>query len=66
MRVVVATRPVNFRKGHDGLAAVVEHELGLDLSSGAAVVFRAKRADRINVLSSALLRSSYQPCNARR
>ena len=30
MRVVVATRPVDFRKGHDGLAAVVEHELGLD------------------------------------
>ena len=28
--VVVATRPVDFRKGHDGLAAVVEHELGLD------------------------------------
>ena len=29
-RVVVATRPVDFRKGHDGLVAVVEHELGLD------------------------------------
>ncbi len=34
MRVVVATRPVDFRKGHDGLAAVVEHELGLDPYSG--------------------------------
>jgi len=33
MRVVVATRPVDFRKGHDGLAAVVEHELGLDAHS---------------------------------
>ena len=40
MRVVVATRPVDFRKGHDGLAAVVEHELGLDPYSGVAVVFR--------------------------
>ena len=30
MRVVVATRAVDFRKGHDGLAAVVEHEIGLD------------------------------------
>ena len=34
MRVVVATRPVDFRKGHGGLAAVVEHELGLDPYSG--------------------------------
>ena len=32
MRVVVATRAVDFRKGHDGLAAVVAHELGLDPS----------------------------------
>ena len=30
LRVVVATRPVDFRKGHDGLVAVVEHEFGLD------------------------------------
>ena len=27
MRVVVATRPVDFRKGHDGLAAVVAEAL---------------------------------------
>ena len=50
MRVVVATRPVDFRKGHDGLAAVVEHELGLDPYSGVAVVFRPKRLDRMKVL----------------
>ena len=48
--VVVATRPVDFRKGHDSLAAVVEHELGLDPYSGVAVVFRPKRADRVKVL----------------
>ena len=42
MRVVVATRPVDFRKGHDKLASVVEHELGLDPYSGVAVVFRPK------------------------
>ena len=28
-RIVVATRAVDFRKGHDGLAAVVQNELGL-------------------------------------
>jgi len=48
--VFVATRPVDFRKGMDGLAAVVERELGLDPFSGALYVFRPKRGDRIKVL----------------
>ena len=43
-RIVVATRAVDFRKGHDGLAAVVHNELGLNPYSGVAYVFRAKRA----------------------
>lgn len=50
MQVFVATRPVDFRKGMDGLAALVERELGLDPFSGAIYVFRAKRGDRIKVL----------------
>ena len=50
VRILVATEPVDFRKGHDGLAAVVQNELGLDPYSGVAYVFRAKRADRIKVL----------------
>lgn len=50
MRIVVATRPVDFRKQHEGLAAVVEKELGLDPYSGIVVVFRSKRADRVKVL----------------
>ena len=33
-KVVVATRPADFRKGHDGLVAIVEHELGLDSLTG--------------------------------
>ena len=49
-KVVVATKPVDFRKGHDGLAAVVQKQLGLDPHSGVAVVFRSKRGDRIKVL----------------
>ena len=49
-RVVVATRPVDFRKGHDALAALVEHDLGLDPYSGVVVVFRSRRADRVKVL----------------
>lgn len=50
VKIVVATRPVDFRKGHDGLAAVVQNELGLDPHSGIIVVFRARRGDRIKVL----------------
>lgn len=50
MQVYIATRPVDFRKGHDGLAAVVASELGLDPHSGIVVIFRAKRGDRIKVL----------------
>ena len=49
-RILVASEPMDFRKGHDGLAAVVHNDLGLDPYSGAAYVFRAKRADRIKVL----------------
>ena len=50
LRVYVATRPVDFRKGMDGLALVVQEMMGLDPFCGAAFVFRAKRADRIKVL----------------
>ncbi|SFE93868.1 IS66 family insertion sequence element accessory protein TnpB [Roseivivax sediminis] len=50
LRIYVATRPVDFRKGIDGLALAVQEVMGLDPFSGAAFVFRAKRADRIKVL----------------
>ncbi|GGB13958.1 transposase [Brucella endophytica] len=50
LKVYVATRPVDFRKGHDGLAAMVQEMLGLDPFCGAAFVFRSKRADRLKVL----------------
>ena len=50
IRVLVATKPVDFRKGMDGLALAVQETIGLDPFSGAAFVFRAKRADRIKVL----------------
>ena len=46
-RIVVATQPVDFRKGHDGLAAVVHNELGLDPYSGVAYVFRCSATSRV-------------------
>ncbi len=48
--IVIATRPVDFRRGHDGLAATVQNELGLDPHSGLTVVFRSKRGDRVKIL----------------
>lgn len=48
--IVIAMRPVDFRRGHDGLAATVQNELGLDPHSGLTVVFRSKRGDRVKIL----------------
>ena len=50
VRIVVATKPVDFRKGHDGLAALVKNELRKDPFTGTVFVFRAKRADRLKLL----------------
>ena len=50
VRVMVATKPVDFRKGADGLAALVRESLAADPFSGAVYVFRAKRADRIKLV----------------
>ncbi|MGY4358611.1 transposase [Bradyrhizobium sp. i1.7.7] len=47
VRVMVATRPVDFRKGAEGLAALVRESIQADPFSGAVYVFRAKRADRV-------------------
>ena len=50
VRIVIATKPVDFRKGHDGLAAMAHAELGFAPKTGVMVVFRSKRGDRIKVL----------------
>lgn len=49
-RVLIATKPVDFRKGMDGLAAIVAAELKLEPFSGIVFVFRSKRADRVKLL----------------
>jgi IS66 Orf2 like protein/Transposase C of IS166 homeodomain len=46
MRVMVATRPVDFRRGAEGLAALVREEMKSDPFSRAVYVFRAKRFGR--------------------
>jgi transposase len=50
IRVLVATKPVGFRKGMDGLAALVKEQLKADPFSGVIFCFRAKRADRVKLV----------------
>jgi transposase len=50
VRVLVATKPVGFRKGADTLAALSKEALKQDPYAGTVLVFRAKRADRIKIL----------------
>jgi transposase len=47
---MVATKPIDFRKGHDSLAAMVKNELHKDTFTGTVFVFRAKKADRLELL----------------
>ena len=50
VRVLVSTQPVDFRKGHDGLAALVSSVLRKDPFTGTVFVFRSRRADRLKLL----------------
>ncbi len=49
-RILLATRPVDFRKGAHSLAALAAEVLGADPFSGAVLVFRSRRADRVKIL----------------
>ena len=61
VRVMMATRPVDFRKGVDGLAALVRESMGADPFSGAVYVFRAKRAHRTTFRIPLETRSGHVP-----
>ena len=50
VRNVVATKPVDFRKQHDGLVAHVKNVLRKDPFTGTVFLFRAKRADRLELV----------------
>ena len=49
-RVLLATKPVDFRKGAHSLAALAAEVLDADPFSGAVLVFRSRRADRVKIL----------------
>lgn len=50
VRVMVATKAVDFRKGAEGLAALVREVMQADPFDGAIYVFRARRADRVKLV----------------
>lgn len=49
-RILLATRPVDFRKGAHGLAALAADVLAEDPFSGVVLVFRSRHADRVKIL----------------
>jgi transposase len=50
VRIMVATNMIDFRKGHDGLAALVQNEMHRDPFTGTVYVFRSRRADRLKLI----------------
>ena len=50
VRILLAARPADFRKGMDGLAALVQQALRVDPFAGEVFIFRAKRGDRVKLL----------------
>jgi transposase len=49
-RVLLATKPVDFRRGAHSLAALAAEVLGTDPFSGVVLIFRSRRADRVKIL----------------
>ena len=49
-RVLLATQPVDFRRGAHGLAALASEVLGESPFSSVVLVFRSKRADKVKIL----------------
>jgi transposase len=50
VKVLIAMKPTDFRKGMDGLAALVRETLGANPYGGVIYVFRSKRSDRVKLL----------------
>jgi transposase len=50
VRILLATEPVDFRKGMDGLAALVQQVLRADPFAGEVFIFRPRRGDRVKIL----------------
>ena len=51
LKIVIATRLVDFRKGVRGLSALVAEALAADPFCGDVFIFRSKRRDRLRLLA---------------
>ena len=51
MKVMVASRPVDFRRGINGLVALVAEALQADPYCGDIFVFRSRRMDRLKLIA---------------
>ncbi len=51
VRIFLATSPCDMRKGHDGLSALVQQELGQDVFSGHLFAFVSRKGDRVKILT---------------
>jgi transposase len=49
-RIYLAVDPVDLRRGHDGLSAIVQGQWGVDLFEGHLFVFFGRRRDRCKIL----------------
>jgi transposase len=50
MRILVATQPVDFRRGIDGLAAICRNQLQQDPMTGCVFVFRNRKGTSVKML----------------
>ena len=50
VRIYLAVDPVDLRRGHDGLSAIVQGQWGVDLFEGHLFVFFGRRRDRCKIL----------------
>jgi len=50
VRIYLATSPVDIRRGHDGLAAIIRNQWKLDLFGGHLFAFIGRRGDRCKIL----------------
>ena len=49
-KIYFATEPVDLRRGHDGLSALVRARFGMDPLDGHLFVFVGRRRDRVKIL----------------
>jgi transposase len=50
VRIYISVDPVDLRRGHDGLSAIVQGQWGMDLFDGHLFVFFGRRRDRCKIL----------------